>query len=403
MGLWAAAAVPAAKLLAACSSGATKTTASSGASPSAKPIKIGFIALTDCASVVMADQLGYFKERNLSVEVLKQPNWAVTRDNLLNGEIHAAHCLFSMPISLAAGIGGQPDQKLLISMTLNNNGQAITLKKELASAGYGDLAGVRQTLGKLKGATLAGTFPGGTHDTWLRYWLLAAKIGMNDEKIITIPPPQMVANMKVGAMDGFCVGEPWGAEAVKEGIGFTAIASQDIWQHHPEKALVVNPAFASERRDDLKAVMGAVLKASKWLDDPKNRAQAAKTLGTPAFVGAAPEVIEGRMLGHYDLGAGLGQKTFTDDFMTFFRDGKVNLPRRAHVIWFLAQYQRFGLLAKAPEYRKIADELVLSDLYREVAKAEGVPVPDDDLAPFSIKLDGATFDPSKPEMEAARA
>ncbi len=294
--------IPAAQLLNAY--GPVGVTTRVASAQESTPIRIGFIALTDCASIVMADHLGYFAENNLSVEVIKQASWPATRDSLLNGEIDAAHCLFSMPVSIAAGIGGQPDQVLKIAMVLNNNGQAITLQKDLAPAGYGDLAAVKETLGQLENGTLAMTFPGGTHDTWLRYWLLAAGIGMDQLQIIPIPPPQMVANMKVNTMSGFCVGEPWNAQTVTEDIGFTAITSQDIWQHHPEKALVVNPTFAETRRDDLKAVMSAVLRASQWLDDPVNRSEAATVVGTPAFVGAEPAVIEGRMLGNYDLGAG---------------------------------------------------------------------------------------------------
>lgn len=392
-----------ARLLAACGGRPETAGGSAGTGTAGKPIKVGFIALTDCASIVMAEELGYFAERGLEVEVVKQASWPVTRDNLLNGEIDAAHCLFSMPLSLAAGIGGKPDQVLKIAMTISNNGQAITLKKELAAAGFGDLKAAREVLTRIKGSgTLAMTFPGGTHDTWLRYWLLAAGVGMDDVKIIPIPPPQMVANMKVGTMDGFCVGEPWNAQAVREEIGFTCVTSQDIWQHHPEKALVVNPAFEQDRRDDLKALMGGILKASKWLDDPANRAKAAQTLGVPAYVGAAPEVIEGRMLGAYEIGAGLGQRTYTSDYMRFFRDGAVNAPLRSHAMWFLAQFRRFGYLKDDPPYRKIADQLVLRDLYGEVAAAEDLPVPDDDMQPFEVKLDGAEFDPRAPEKEARR-
>lgn len=386
-------------LLAACSSPASSSAPGAGAA--GRPIRIGFIALTDCASIVMASELGYFAERGLDVEVVKQASWPVTRDNLLSGEIDAAHCLCSMPASLAAGVGGQPGQLLQIAMVLSNNGQAITLSSALEGAGYADLDAARAALRARDGATLAMTFPGGTHDTWLRYWLLAAGVGMNDVKIIPIPPPQMVANMKVGTMDGFCVGEPWNAQAVTEGIGYTAIATQDVWRHHPEKALVVNPGFAQARRDELKQVMGAILQASRWLDDAANRAAAA-AVGVPAYVGAAPALIEGRMLGRYDLGAGLGTKTFEADAMRFFRGGEVNLPRRSHLMWFLAQYRRFGLVADDPPYREIADRLILADLYEEVAAAESVDVPGDDMEPFAVELDGAEFDPRDPAAEARR-
>ena len=398
-------------LLAACGEGgdgattaAAAGTGTDGATTKARgtprKVKLGFIALTDCASIVMAKELGYFAERDLDVSVEKQASWPATRDNLLNGAIDGAHCLFSMPLSLAAGIGGQ-GTALRIAMILNNNGQAITLNKDFASVGYADLAKAKAAL-ESKEPTLAMTFPGGTHDTWLRYWLKATKADPSKVKIIPIPPPQMVANMKVGAMDGFCVGEPWGAVAVKDGIGFTHLTTQDLWQFHPEKALVVNEAFATQKEEVLEDVMGAILKASKWLDDLDNRAQAAETIGAAGYVNAPANEIEGRLLGKYDLGAGLPAKTYEGDQMVFFRDGKVNSPRRAYALWFIAQYQRFGLVKEAPPAQELVDSIILRDLYEKVAAAEGIDVPDDDMAPFELKLDGVTFDPTKMSEEAAR-
>ena len=386
-------------LIAGCGSEDKPAPAASAPTTSGKPVKIGFIALTDCASIVMAEALGYYKKRGVNVEIVKQASWPATRDGLLNGDIDAAHCLFGMPFSVATGISGKGTD-LKVAMILNNNGQAITLQDKLKAAGYGDMAAAKAALKGGKGLTMAMTYPGGTHDIWLRYWLKA--LGA-EPKIIPIPPPQMVANMKVNRMNGYSVGEPWNAVAVAQKIGFTTITSQDIWQHHPEKALVVNAAFASSRTEDLKKVMGAVLEASTWLDDPANRKKAAQTLGTPAFVNAKPADIEGRLTGNYDLGAGLGTKTFGDDNMRFFRDGETNFPRKSYAYWFMAQYQRLGYLKKAPDYEAIASDIILTDLYKEVAKAEGVAVPDDDMAPFTVKLDGATFDPAKPEAEASRA
>ena len=376
-------------------------TPASAAKSSLRKVKLGFIALTDCASLIMASELGYFAERGLDVELVKQASWPATRDNLLNGQIDGAHCLFGMPFSVATGIGGSGGTALKVAMLLNNNGQAITLGKDLAAAGYGDLAAARQVL-ESKPRTLAMTFPGGTHDTWLRYWLKATKADASQTKIIPIPPPQMVANMKVGNMDGYCVGEPWNAVAVAQGIGFTHLTTQDLWEHHPEKALVVNERFAAEHEDTLADVMAAVLQASKWLDDLDNRAEAAPTIGGAAYVNAPAEDIKGRLLGEYDLGAGLGAKRYEGTQMTFFRDGKVNAPRTAHAVWYLAQYQRFGLLKEPPPYAELAEKILLRDLYERVAQKEGIAVPDDDMAPFEIKLDGVTFDPAKPDEEVRR-
>jgi nitrate/nitrite transport system substrate-binding protein len=389
-------------LLNACgtSSGDSTTTGTGGGGKDA--VKLGFIALTDCAPLIIAKERGFFAERGLDVTLEKQASWPATRDALLNNQIDGAHCLFSMPLSVATNIGGQGSKALKIAMVLNNNGQAITLANDLADAGYGDLAKAKAAFEKKGAASLGMTFPGGTHDTWLRYWLKAAKIDTANLKIDPIPPPQMVQNMKVGNVSGYCVGEPWNAVAVKENIGFTHIATQDIWEFHPEKALVVGEKFAAERKDVLKRVMAATLQACKWLDDPANRAEAAKIIGVNAYVNAPAEEIQGRLTGQYNLGANLGSKTFEGTQMQFFRDGKVTMPRPAHAIWFLAQYQRFGLAKSAPDYKAIVDSIILGDLYAEVAKAEGIALPDDAMKPFDVKLDNITFDPAKPDQEASR-
>ena len=210
----------------------------------------------------------------------------------------------------------------------------------------------------------------------------------------------MVQNMKVGNMDGYCVGEPWNAVAVAQDIGFTHITTQDIWEHHPEKALVVNEKTAGEKALMLELI-GATLEASKWLDDLDNRGEAATTIGSAAYVNAPPEEIKGRLLGTYDLGAGLGTKDFGGKQMMFFRDGMTPAPRRSYGYWTLAQYQRLGLIPSKPDY-SIVDDIVLRDLYEEAAEKEGIDVPDDDMKPFTVKLDNTEFDPKKADDEAAR-
>jgi nitrate/nitrite transport system substrate-binding protein len=383
--------------------GATPTTAPvAGSTPKptgpAKKLKLGFIALTDAAPVIMAKELGFYADRGLDVEVIKQQSWPVTRDNLLAGEIDGAHCLSTMPYSLAAGVGGSGTD-LKIAMILNNNGQAITLHKDLAAAGYGDLEKVKAVLDE-RHPTMAMTFPGGTHDLWLRYWLRATGTDESKIQVIPIPPPQMVENMSVGNMDGFCVGEPWGAVAVANGIGFTHIATQDIWLHHPEKALVVNPKTAQDS-ELMTQLIAATLEACKWLDDLDNRSDAAVTIGGPNYINAPADEIRVRLLGEYALGADLGTKDFGGSQMMFFRDGATNLPRRSYGHWAFAQYQRLGLIPAMPA-ASLIDDIVLLDAYAAGAEAAGVDIPDDDMKPFEVVLDGVTFDPAKPEEEATR-
>ena len=367
-------------------------------------MRIGFIALTDAAPVIMARALGLYAARGLDVELVKQASWPATRDALLAGDLDAAHCLSSLPFSVAAGVSGRPDQRLPIAMMLNANGQAITLGAGRADLGYRDAAASLAAIADQSGArrlTLAVTYPGGTHDIWVRYWLRAAGVEDGAVDIIPIPPAQMVSNLAAGTMDGFSVGEPWNAVAVGHGTGFTAIATQDVFADHPEKALVLSPRALSGRRAEVREAMGAILQACAWLDVPANRRRAAQVLAAPDHVNAPAVHIESRMLGHYDLGGGLGARTVTDHPLVFHDHGRVNAPRRAHGLWFLAQMRRLGLLRSDPDYGLVED-LVLRDLYEDVARAEGVAVPDDDLAPFTVSLDGAHFDPADPGAEAAR-
>jgi nitrate/nitrite transport system substrate-binding protein len=364
-------------------------------------IRIGFIPLTDCAPIVMAKELGLFAKYGLNVEVTKEASWANVRDKLLTGELDGAHCLFSMPFSVYTGVGGKEGSEMKIAMVLNNNGQAITLSKDFCGkVGFKQTGKVASVVAnKIKAdkeVTFAMTFPGGTHDIWLRTWLAAANVSQKTSRIITIPPPQMVANMKVGNMDGYCVGEPWNGVAVKQGVGFTEISTQDIWKHHPEKALVVNKKFSEQRKEDLKLVMKAVLEACKWLDNRTNRKRAAEVIGRASYVNAPADVIEARLMGDYNLGCDQGMEIYRDDYMLFHRNGETNFPRKAHAVWFMTQFVRFDYLKESPDYNAIAEKLILTDLYKEVAASMKVKIPDDDMKPFTLDIEKIKFDPASP-------
>jgi nitrate/nitrite transport system substrate-binding protein len=365
------------------------------------PIKLGFIPLTDCSPIVMAKELGLFKKYGVEVIVTKETSWANVRDKILTGELDGAHCLYTMPFSVYTGVGGKAGSEMKIAMMLNVNGQAITLSNDFCGkVGFKQMNKVTPVVAaKLKAekeVTFAMTFPGGTHDLWLRNWMSLAGLNQKAVKIITIPPPQMVANMKVGNMDGYCVGEPWGGVAVKQGIGFTQIASQDIWKDHPEKALVVNKEFSETRREDLKKVMKAILEACIWLDNPANRKKAAAIIGKAPYVNAAADVIESRLMGDYNLGCNQGVEVYDKDYMLFYKGGTVNYPRKSHAIWAMAQFVRFGYLKEEPNYKAIADKLILQDLYEEVAKSMKIKIPTDDMKPFSLTMDKTVFNPANP-------
>lgn len=380
---------------------ASASAASTGTASSSGPIRLGFIPLTDCASLVVADQMGYFKKHGVQVEVVKMANWNAVRDQISSNILQGAHCLFGMPFSIASGVSDAKGDPLKIAMTISNNGQGTSLANEFeGKVKYADFAGLgRAVKGMNKPMTFGMTFPGGTHDMWMHLSLAGAGIDPKSVAIKPVPPPQMVGNMKLGQLDGYNVGEPWNGRAVAEKVGFSFIASQDLWQNHPEKALVVNGKFAESRKDDLKKVMMAMIEASQFIDDMKNRSEVAKTIGTKAYVGAEPEVILPRLMGDYPLGGGLGEHK-TDHPMQFYRGGDVNFPRHGHGIWFMTAYERWGKAKLPADPMKIARDIILQDLYKEVANEMKIAVPDDDMKPFEVKVDTMTFDPSKPQEMA---
>ena len=382
----------------------TATAPATGTASKGGPVRIGFIPLTDCASIVVAQEMGLFKKHGVEVEIQKQANWLAVRDKLSSGELDASHCLFGMPFSVAAGVSKAQGDPLQIAMILNNNGQATTLSsKNFAGVKYADFAGLKKATDKLRASgkqpTFAMTFPGGTHDMWMHLTLAAAGIDPKSVTVKVIPPPQMVANMTAGNMDGYNVGEPWGGKAVADDVGFTFVATQDLWKNHPEKALVVNGKFASERKADLKNVMKAILEASQYIDDKKNNQRVAEMIGTKAYTGAQPTVIADRLRGVYNLGGGNGTKDFTSakDYMLFHNGGQTNFPRTSYGIWFLTQYVRFGKLKELPaNYEKMVDSILLQDLYKEVASEMKIAVPGDDMSPFTVAVDQVAFNPAKP-------
>ena len=217
--------------------------------PESPNVRFGMIALTDCASIVMAHELGLFKKFGINSVISKEASWAVIRDKLTLGENQATHMLFGMPFASSIGLLGSPVKPMVIPWLLNRNGQAITLANKLK--GVKTAKDLKPIVDKAKAdnATMsfAMTFPPGTHAMWLRYWLASG--GINPDKdisLITIPPPQMVANMKIGKMDGFCVGEPWNLRAIQDGIGFTVTTTQKMWPDHPEKVCAFTEEFATK-------------------------------------------------------------------------------------------------------------------------------------------------------------
>ncbi|MBS7778982.1 CmpA/NrtA family ABC transporter substrate-binding protein [Acidovorax sp. CCYZU-2555] len=367
--------------------------------PEKKEVRIGFIPLTDCASVVMASVLGIDKKYGIKIIPTKEASWAGVRDKLVNGELDCAHVLYGLVYGVHLGIGG-PKKDMAVLMNLNNNGQAITLAKKLADKGAVNGAGLAKLMASEKREyTFAQTFPTGTHAMWLYYWLAANGINpMKDAKVITVPPPQMVANMRVGNMDGFCVGEPWNHRAIMDGIGVTAATTQEIWKDHPEKVLGTTAEFADKYPNTARAVTAAILEAGRWIDASlANKNQMAETIAAKSYVNTSVDAINQRILGRYQDGMG---KTWDDpNHMKFYNEGAVNFPYLSDGMWFLTQHKRWGLLKDHPDYLGVAKAINRIDLYKQAATASKTPLPKSEMRSSKL-IDGVVWDGAQPQKYA---
>jgi len=367
--------------------------------PEKPEVKIGFIPLTDCASVAIASEMGFDKKYGIKITPSKEASWAAVRDKLVNGELDASHVLYGLIYGVQMGIGG-PKKDMAVLMGLNHNGQAITLSNQLKEKGVVDGKSLKALIDKEKREyTFAHTFPTGTHAMWIYYWMAANGIHpFNDVKIITVPPPQMVANMRVGNMDGYCVGEPWGARAIHDKIGFTAATTQDIWKDHPEKVLGTTLEFVQKYPNTARAMVAAILEASKYIDTMTNRTKVAGIIAAKSYVNTDANVIEGRMLGEYDNG--IGKKWKDPNYMKFYNDGKVNYPYLSDGMWFLTQHKRWGLLKEDMDYLAISKQVNQIEIYKQAAALAKVPLPASPMRSAKL-MDGVVWDGKDPKAYAA--
>ena len=374
------------------------TAGSASDAPEAPKVNFGMIALTDCSPIVIAHEKGFFKKYGIQSTVTKGANWAAIRDSLSSGSIQATHMLIGMPLASTMGLAGSPKKPMIIPWLMNRNGQAISLKAEWNGKVGADPKALKPYVEQAKKLgeplTFAMTFPPGTHAMWMRYYLAAGGIDPDkDISLITIPPAQMISNMKIGKMDGFCVGEPWGARAISDKIGFTSVTTQDIWKDHPEKVCAFTEEFANKNPKTVKAVLKALHEASVWLDDLKNRPEQCDIVSKATYINCDPKTILGRLLGDLDYGDG---RTMKDEYYMHFSKRNCNYPQPKYATWFLSQYRRWGMVTGAPDYEGVVKKVMRTDIYEEAMKEIGYAHGGRDDTPEKL-FDGAVFDPKDPE------
>jgi nitrate/nitrite transport system substrate-binding protein len=381
------------------------------AGPEVTKATLGFIALTDAAPLFVAKEKGIFAKYGMpGVEVVKQASWGATRDNLVLGSegngIDGAHILTPMPYLISAGKVTQNNvpTPMYILARLQVNGQCISVAKEYSDLAVGlDTKPFKAALEKKKASgksiKAAMTFPGGTHDLWIRYWLAAGGIDPDkDIETIVVPPPQMVANMKVGTMDCFCVCEPWNLQLIHQNIGYTAITTGELWNNHPEKSLGMRAAFVDKYPNAAKAILMATMEAQQWCDKPENHAEVAAICAKRQWINAPVEDITDRVKGKFDYGIPGKVVENSPHIMKYWKEHS-SYPFQSHDLWFLTEDIRWGKFETGTDTKALIAKVNREDIWREAAKELNVPA---DQIPASTSrgketfFDGKVFDPDNP-------
>ncbi len=404
-------------------------------------LKFGFIKLTDMAPLAVAYEKGYFEDEGLYVTLEAQANWKVLLDRVIDGELDGAHMLAGQPLAATIGFGTKAHVITAFSMDLNGNGITVSnavweqMKKNIPTGPDGKplhpikadyLKPVVESYKKAgKPFKMGMVFPVSTHNYELRYWLAAGGINPGyyapakgdisgqikaDVLLSVTPPPQMPATMEAGTIDGYCVGEPWNQQAVFKGIGVPVITDYEVWKNNPEKVFGVTQAWADKYPNTHIAVIKALIRAAKWLDENNNanRKEAVKILSQPNYVGADYNVIANSMTGTFEYEK--GDKRAVPDFNVFFRY-YATYPYYSDAVWYLTQMRRWGQIAEAKSdswYMETAKSVYRPDIYRKAAEeliAEGKMKASDfpDFAkesgfraPQTEFIDGITYDGTKP-------
>ncbi len=394
---------------------AVKTTLPGGAfaqggGPEVKGTKLGYIALTDAAPLIIAKEKGIFTKFGLpDMDIAKQASWGATRDNMALGTkangIDGGHILRPKVHLYSTGKVMQNGQPLPMYnlLNLNEDCQGISVSNEFKDLKIGkDAAPLKAAFEKKKASgkevKVAMTFPGGTHDLWIRYWLAAGGIDPDkDVSTIVVPPPQMVANMKVGTMDAFCVGEPWNEQLVNQDIGYTALTTGELWANHPEKVLGMRADWVDVNPKATLAIMMATMEAQQWCDKLENKDEMAEIIGRRQWFNVPVADIIGRLKG--DINYGLG-RTVKDPklAMKFWGDkGSASYPWKSLDTWFVTENVRWGKFEPSIDIKALVDKTNRSDLWREAAKTLNIAgSPTADSRGKETYFDGKVFDPADP-------
>ncbi|MEA5570575.1 nitrate ABC transporter ATP-binding protein [Calothrix sp. UHCC 0171] len=359
-------------------------------------LDLGFIPLTDAAPLIVAKEKGFFAEFGLEeVTLSREVSWKEIAKGVGTGRLDAAQMVAGMPLALTLGAGEKTPVPVVCAMILSRNGNAITLSKKLQQQGVHSLADLKAALqaDENHNHVLGVVHPASMQNLLMRYWLAAGGINPDEDVNLTVvPPPQMVAALKSGAIDGYCVGGPWNTRAVNDEIGFVAATALEIWSGHPEKVLGVREDWAEQYPQTHIALVKALLSACEYCDDLRNRDEIVEILSRPEYLGTNPESIRPGFIDAYDKGDGQAAQ-FLPAYNQFFVN-KANYPDRTEMLWILTQLARWGMVSFPKNWVDIIERVCRTDIFGEAARElEIIDIGRD--APISL-FDGKVFNPSEP-------
>ena len=368
---------------------------------------LGFIPLLDCASLVATVERGFAAEEGLDVALVRETSWANIRDRLIVGHFDAAHMLGPMAVACTLGVG-HIKVPVAAPLALGYGGNAITVTTRLweQMLGAGAVPGgtpsiqgraLKQVLAERAAAqqpplTFGMVYPFSCHNFLLRYWLAACGIDPDrDVRLVVIPPPFLVDAMRMGQIDGFCVGEPWNSVAVHAEVGAIVTPTTAIWPHSGEKVLACRREWAEQHPRQLAALVRAVRRASQWSEKPEHFAELARLLAQPRYVGAPAELLRQGLANRLTLTAGAAAVS-CEDFYVAAGNG-ANFPWTSHASWFYSQMVRWGYIKESPQSLVSARGTYRPDIYRAAfADARDLPERDARVEEF---FDGRNFDPAE--------
>jgi nitrate/nitrite transport system ATP-binding protein len=360
-------------------------------------VNLGFLPLTDAAPLIVAQEKGFFAKHGLTnVNLIPQTSWKAIAEGIADGRLDAAQMVAGMPLALTIGMKDRSSLPVVTALTLSRNGNAITLSKDLYQQGVRTLKDFQQAIANNRDRvyTLGIVNEASMHNLMLRSWLAADGIDPDrDVNLVVIPPAETISNLQAGNIDGFCAGEPWNNQAVKEGAGFVIATDLDIWPSYLEKVLGVREDWASQYPQTHLALIKALIQGCQYCDDRRNRAEIAELIAQPHYLDSPVEYIRPGFIEPYDRGNGEPAQMLPQ--FNEFSVNQTNFPSRVEGLWILVQMARWGIVPFPRNWIEVLDKVRRSDLYSEAARQLNLPGLEPERAAFKL-FDGTVFNPDNP-------